>query len=298
MVQTPQSIEELSPEQRKELEEKLKNMSPEELAKLQQQQCIFCQIINGKIPSKKVYEDDTILAILDINPAAKGHIILLPKEHYAIMPQVPDEVIGHLFKKTKFLSQALLRSLKCGGTSVLIANGPIAGQRSQHFLVHLIPRKEGDKLLHNEERIIEKEMQQKVITSVQDKLNSLLGVEKQTTLEEVKREKVSEKVEEKEDSKVAEDTKEEETEGSEEPEDDSDEEKEESEEDQDEEEDDDEDEDDDTEDDENDEKDEDDSEDSDDEEPDDDEADEDTEEDTEEEDDGDANLDDIANLFK
>ena len=284
MVQTPQSIEELSPEQRKELEEKLKNMSPEELAKLQQQQCIFCQIINGKIPSKKVYEDDTILAILDINPAAKGHIILLPKEHYAIMPQVPDEVIGHLFKKTKFLSQALLRSLKCGGTSVLIANGPIAGQRSQHFLVHLIPRKEGDKLLHNEERIIEKEMQQKVITSVQDKLNSLLGVEKQTTLEEVKREKVSEKVEEKEDSKVAEDTKEEETEGSEEPEDDSDEEKEESEEDQD----DDEDEDDDTEDDENDEKDEDDSEDSDDE----------ADEDTEEEDDGDANLDDIANLFK
>ena len=76
-------------EQRKQWEEKIKNMSPEELQELQRQQCIFCQIISSKIPSKKIYEDSTCLAVLDINPAAKGHLLLLPKEHYAIMPQVP-----------------------------------------------------------------------------------------------------------------------------------------------------------------------------------------------------------------
>ncbi len=281
MAEAPKSIEDLSPEQRKELEEKLKNMSPEELANLQKQQCIFCQIIEGKIPSKKVYEDDKIIAILDINPASKGHVIILPKEHYAIMPQVPDDVIGHMFKKSKFLSQALLRALKCGGTSVLIANGQIAGQRSQHFLLHIIPRKEGDGLLNNEERIIEKEMQQKVITSVQDKLNSLLGVEKQTTLEEV------DKPEDKETEKSSE------PEVAEEPEeDDSDEESDEKEEETEE--------DDETDDDDS-KEDSDDNTDEDDQEEDDNSEDSDEDEDSDDDDEkeeGGANLDDIANLFK
>ncbi|MEK6900770.1 MAG: HIT domain-containing protein, partial [Nanoarchaeota archaeon] len=107
-------------------------MSPEELMELQKKQCIFCQIVAEKVPAKKVFEDESIIAILDINPAAKGHILVLPKEHYAIMPQVPEEVIGHLFVVCKTLSNVLLKTLLVSGTNVFIANGLAAGQRAHH----------------------------------------------------------------------------------------------------------------------------------------------------------------------
>ncbi len=179
-------MDQLTPKQQAELQEKLKNMSPEELQEFQKQQCIFCQILAGKIPSKKIYEDDKCLAILDINPAAKGHLLLLPKEHYAIMPQIPDPVLGHLAIVSKHLSQALLKNLKVGGTNVFVANGLAAGQKAQHFMIHIIPRKEGDGLLEFDEKLIEKEMQDKVKTAVESRLKELLGVsnEVQTKLEE------------------------------------------------------------------------------------------------------------------
>ena len=82
---------ELSEEQRKALMEKLKNMSPEELKDFQKKQCIFCQIVGGKMEAKMVFEDDNVIAVLDINPANMGHILVMPKEHYAIMPQIPDD---------------------------------------------------------------------------------------------------------------------------------------------------------------------------------------------------------------
>jgi histidine triad (HIT) family protein len=185
-------MEDMTDEQRKQLEEKLKNMSPEELAEFQKQQCIFCQIISGKIPSKKIYEDEVCIAILDINPATKGHILLLPKEHYAIMPQVPDEVIGHLFKVSKKLSQSLLKGMRATGTNVFIANGLAAGQKAQHFMLHVIPRKEGDGIIEVEEKLIDKEMIEKIKSAVEGKLNSLLGVEVQKTLTEEKEEDVVE----------------------------------------------------------------------------------------------------------
>ena len=173
-------MQELTPEQQAELQEKLKNMSPEELQEFQKQQCIFCQILSGKVPSKKIYEDDKCLAILDINPAAKGHLLLLTKEHYSIMPQIPDGILGHLAIISKYLSQSLLKILKVGGTNIFIANGLAAGQKAQHFMVHIIPRKEGDGLLEIDEKLIEKEMQDKVRTSVESRLNELLGVEVET----------------------------------------------------------------------------------------------------------------------
>src|SRR3989344_4770517 len=102
----------LTEEQQKELQKKLKNMSPEQLQELQKQNCIFCKIIKGEIPARIVFEDDLTIAVLDINPAAKGHILILPKEHYAILPQVNDKQLAHLFVTAKKLSQALLKSLK------------------------------------------------------------------------------------------------------------------------------------------------------------------------------------------
>src|SRR3989344_2863950 len=96
--------QQMTPEQVEALKEKLKNMSPEELKEFQKKQCIFCQIISGKIEAKRVYEDERVLAILDINPANPGHILLMPKEHYAIMPQIPKEEMEHLFMAAKALS--------------------------------------------------------------------------------------------------------------------------------------------------------------------------------------------------
>lgn len=171
--------QQLTEEQRKELEEKLKNMSPEELKEFQKQQCIFCQIISGKVPSKKIYEDEGCIAVLDINPAAKGHLLLLPKEHYAIMPQVPEQEINHLFIVAKKLSQVLLRELKVSGTNVFIANGLAAGQRAQHFMIHVIPRKEGDGVLEIEEKLVDKEMGGKVKSLVETKFNEIMGIKKE-----------------------------------------------------------------------------------------------------------------------
>jgi histidine triad (HIT) family protein len=166
----------MTEEQRKELEEKIKNMSPEELKEFQKQQCIFCQIIDGKVPSKKVYEDDKCLAVMDIGPAAIGHVLLLPKEHYSIMPQVPEEEIGHMFMVAKHLSQAMLKKLKVGGTNIFVANGQIAGQRAQHFMIHIIPRREGDSILEIPENLVEEEMREKLGTVVRNKMNELLGI--------------------------------------------------------------------------------------------------------------------------
>ena len=142
--QQPQ--QQMSEEQIKALQEKIKQMSPEELKEFQKKQCIFCQIIAGKVQSKKVYEDEEVIAILDVNPANPGHILIMPREHYSIMPQLPEDEIGHIFMVAKALSNATLRALEVQGSNIIVANGVVAGQRAQHFMIHLIPRKENDNI--------------------------------------------------------------------------------------------------------------------------------------------------------
>ena len=144
MPEQPAQQRQPTPEEMEALREKIKNMSPEELKEFQKKQCIFCQIIEGKIQAKKVYEDEKTIGILDINPANPGHILLLPKEHYSVMPQIPEKEVAHLFMASKFLSNAVLKTLEASGTNIIIANGPAAGQKAQHFMIHVIPRKEGD----------------------------------------------------------------------------------------------------------------------------------------------------------
>ena len=127
-------------------EEDLKKMSPEQIRELQKRSCVFCQIISGKIPSKKVYDDDVVFAILDINPANPGHILLMPMEHHMILPQMPAETTSHLFVAAKHLSMACIKALKVQGTNIFVANGAAAGQKAQHFMAHVIPRKGNDAL--------------------------------------------------------------------------------------------------------------------------------------------------------
>src|SRR3989338_5037284 len=136
--------QQMSEEQVKALQEKIKSMSPDELKEFQKKQCIFCQIIAGKVQSRKVYEDDSVIAILDVNPANPGHMLIMPKEHYSIMPQLPDDALSHIFAVAKALSNSALRALEVQGSNIIVANGVAAGQRAQHFMAHLIPRTEND----------------------------------------------------------------------------------------------------------------------------------------------------------
>lgn len=123
-------------------------LTPEQQQALEAQkaQCPFCKIIKGEIPSKVVYDDDIIIAILDINPANKGHLLVMPKEHYPILPLIPQPTFEALAVKVKQLSKAVKEGMLVFGDTVFIANGAAAGQQSQHFMLHIIPREENDGL--------------------------------------------------------------------------------------------------------------------------------------------------------
>jgi histidine triad (HIT) family protein len=125
-------------------QEQLKNMSPEQVQELIRQQCVFCKIIAGEIPAKQVYEDDHVLAVLDINPANPGHILVLPKKHYQILSQMPDEESAYLLNIAKKLSAVIFEALGAQGTNILQRNGQAAGQEVPHVHVHVIPRFEND----------------------------------------------------------------------------------------------------------------------------------------------------------
>jgi len=180
--QAEQPQQQLSEEQIKALQEKIKQMSPEELKEFQKKQCIFCQIVSGKVQSKKVYEDEHVLVILDINPANPGHMLIMPKEHYSIMPQIPEEEIAHIFLVTKSLSNAALRALEVQGSNIIVANGIAAGQRAQHFMVHLIPRKENDNV---EFTLPQKTIQEDELKKISSQLAKSLGTKTEEKVEPV-----------------------------------------------------------------------------------------------------------------
>ena len=175
--------EQISQEQLKALQEKIKQMSPEELKEFQKKQCIFCQIVAGKIQSRKVFEDEKTVAILDINPANPGHVLLLTKEHYSIMPQLPDDEVSHIFMVAKALSNSMLRGIEVQGTNIIVANGIAAGQRAQHFMVHIIPRKDNDGI---DFVLPQKTMQQDEIEAVGNKLIASLAGTPETAKKEPK----------------------------------------------------------------------------------------------------------------
>ena len=106
--------------------------------------CIICQIAANRIPSKKIYEDELVLAVLDVNGANPGHCFVMPKNHYPIIEQVPDIEIGRLFQVSNKISSAIFESLGSQGTNIFVANGIPAGQTIAHFTVNVIPRKDND----------------------------------------------------------------------------------------------------------------------------------------------------------
>ena len=110
----------------------------------QKTNCLVCQIIENKIPSKKVYEDDFVMAVLDVNGANPGHCFVMPKNHYPIIEQVPDAEIGRLFNVSNKISSAIFDSLGAKGTNLFVTNGIPAGQTVAHFTINVIPRMDND----------------------------------------------------------------------------------------------------------------------------------------------------------
>lgn len=106
--------------------------------------CIFCKIAAGEIPSKTIYEDERFRVILDISPASKGHALIIPKEHYANIYELPEEIAASAMVLAKKLAAHMTGILQCDGFNIIQNNGEPAGQTVFHFHMHLIPRYKGD----------------------------------------------------------------------------------------------------------------------------------------------------------
>lgn len=130
-----------------EIEEQLKGMSKEEINELIKKQCLFCNISNKNIESYKVYDDNKVMAVLDINPANKGHTIVFPKQHFQFLNDLNNELTGHVFDVVNKISSKMINELKASGVNVYVANGVGAGQSLPHICVHVIPRFKDDKIV-------------------------------------------------------------------------------------------------------------------------------------------------------
>ena len=144
----------LEPEkQQQKLKEILSTLSEEEREQLVgKQQCPFCLMVEGKIQVKTVYEDEKVLAILDINPITYGHILVLPKKHYSNLSLMKDEDIGYLFEIVNKLKFQIIKLVNANGSNVFLAEGVVAGQNADHVFVNVIPRFDNDNVEFNFKR--------------------------------------------------------------------------------------------------------------------------------------------------
>ena len=106
--------------------------------------CIFCKLANGVFDTNVIYEDEDFTVILDAGPANRGHALIIPKDHYANIYEIPEETAGKAFKLAKKLAAHMTDKLKCDGFNIVQNNGEAAGQTVFHFHMHLIPRFKGD----------------------------------------------------------------------------------------------------------------------------------------------------------
>ena len=142
--------------QQVELQKFLKTLNKEQVEFLMRQQkggggaggagggCVFCGIVEGKIASKKVYEDAYVVCALDINPATKGHVLCIPRKHYELSWQMEEKDAGHVFIVANKVGGVLQSVLGAEGTNIFVANGFVAGQNVGHVIVHVIPRYKDD----------------------------------------------------------------------------------------------------------------------------------------------------------
>ena len=131
--------------QQKELQKFLSTLSPEQIEFLKsqqkQQQCLFCSLIEWQISQYRIYEDNSFIGILDINPGSKGHVIIIPKKHYKFITEIHEDFSIPIKKITDKIYQVLHAD-----ASIIINNGKNAGQKLDHISIHIIPRYENDKI--------------------------------------------------------------------------------------------------------------------------------------------------------
>lgn len=113
---------------------------------MKDENCIFCKLANGEIPTATLYEDEDFRVILDASPASKGHALILPKEHYANLYELDDEVAAKVLVLAKKMIIKLTDLLGCDGYNIVQNNGEAAGQTVFHFHMHLIPRYKDDQV--------------------------------------------------------------------------------------------------------------------------------------------------------
>ena len=162
--------------------------------------CIFCEIIAGRIATFKIYETDSIIVILDINPASRGHIIAMPKQHFHFLSQMPNELILELFAFVKFVSPILIKALNAKGTMINIPQG--LGQNVPHVAINIVPRYDGDNPNFNlKGQESNKEELEKIRVLLRNEIaniiNSSLNSQKETQQDTIEQETERENIEEK-----------------------------------------------------------------------------------------------------
>lgn len=110
--------------------------------------CLFCKIIKNEISSNKIYEDEEILAFLDINPVNKGHTLVVPKKHYRNLYETPDNTLCRIILATKKLALHIKEKLNADGINIMINNDQDAGQIIFHTHIHIVPRFKNDGFKH------------------------------------------------------------------------------------------------------------------------------------------------------
>lgn len=108
--------------------------------------CIFCKIVEGSIPASKIYEDDHVVAFLDISPFEKGHLLVVPKRHVPLLTDLPEELLKQTMLVVQKLSAHLMTCLPCDGFNLVQNNGACATQTIPHVHFHIIPRFNGKPL--------------------------------------------------------------------------------------------------------------------------------------------------------
>lgn len=111
---------------------------------MKKEDCLFCKLANGDIPTRTLYEDELFRVIMDVSPATKGHALILPKEHTKDIYELPDETAGKAMILAKNMASKMKEKLHCDGFNLVQNNGEIAGQTIFHFHLHLIPRYHDD----------------------------------------------------------------------------------------------------------------------------------------------------------
>lgn len=134
--------------------------------------CIFCKIVNGSIPSQKVYEDSEFLAFLDIHPVNKGHLLVIPKEHHETIVDVPPELLSRLMLVVQQAAEAVRQVTHADGFNIVQNNYRAAGQEVPHIHFHIIPRFSDDGLRHWPSKSVSDEE----MSSIRQKLKDALHI--------------------------------------------------------------------------------------------------------------------------